>query len=147
MNKFLFKSTSDFGELSEYITEKSNVLQILKGAEFNLTDLGKEQNQYKYIFSIVRKNTKRTFDYFEGLGCEPLSNENLTEKIINCLWCLIMDYSLSEGLDYGEFRQNLGYENNVETKTIYRNILRNNKKLLDLFDINELEFLSYNINL
>lgn len=130
--------------LMDYITNAEEVQSVVNNCNFNLIDKGfnNQSKQYDYILTI----NKKSFKYFEGAGLEPLKATNKEEKILNCLWCLLNDYSYR---DYSilDFKNFLGYEDDEQAMKILKQIKRNSARLATIFSNEDIETLSKNINL
>lgn len=147
LNYGAYKIT-DFGDLEEYITERETVIKTLDRCDFAIIGVGRDTDgSYKYQFEIFTDNKNEIFEYSEGRGCEVLTKENGMNKIINALWCLLTDYSCVVDYSLVEFMKEFGYDSLKQGEEIYNAILENNKKLLNIFDSEEIEFLKDNIQL
>ena len=127
---------------NQYITEVPEVEKILLEKRFELNYTGLKNDRYNYIFKI---NGIR-FNYFEGIGNDRLNNENAPEKIINSLWCLLIDDTYYN-YDIDDFFHELGYEKVSEVINTLKAISKNHDKLLMCFTPEELETLKDNIQL
>ena len=137
---------TDFGDLEEYVENKEKVLQILERVNFVIKGKGFGQG-YHYELEIFTDNQEEHFEYSEGYGFDILTEENGVNKIINALWCLLSDYFCIDGMDIIDFMEEYGYENLQEGKKVYKDIEENNKKLLNIFTEEEIEYLKDNIQL
>lgn len=132
----------------EYIENAEQVENILTQCEYDLIPLPETKENYNYILKIDDK----FFDYHEGKGNEKLNKQNKNDKIINAIWCLLSDRDCTKYTDNEfDFICEFGYDQNAETMKkghfIYNSILENNEKLKKCFLIEQLEFLTNNINL
>lgn len=125
----------------DYINNKEIVLDILNSKEIEFLFINKDSKKYNYIIVI---NNHR-FDYFEGLGNEPLNDKNKGEKIISAINCLLLDMSYSDyGLD--EFIEEMGYKA-TEGIRVYNAIQENSKKIKEIFSKEEIDILSSSMEL
>ena len=137
---------TDFGDLEKYVENKEKVLQILERVNFVIKGKGFGQG-YHYELEIFTDNQEEHFEYSEGYGFDILTEENGVNKIINALWCLLSDYFCIDGMDIIDFMEEYGYESLQEGKKVYKDIEENNKKLLNIFTEEEIEYLKDNIQL
>lgn len=139
---------TDFGDLEEYVENKEKVLQILERVNFVLKGKGQSSGRgYVYDLEIFTDSKEEHFEYSEGLGLDILNEQNGLEKVINALWCILSDYFCIYEKDIIEFMEEYGYENLQEGKKVYKDIEENNKKLLNIFTEEEIEYLKDNIQL
>lgn len=139
---------TDFGDLEEYVENREKVLQILERVNFVLKGKGQSSGRgYIYDLEIFTDSKEEHFEYSEGWGLDILTEENGVNKIINALWCLLSDYFCIYERDIIEFIEEYGYENLQEGKKVYKDIEENNKKLLNIFTEEEIEYLKDNIQL
>ena len=139
---------TDFGDLEEYVENKEKVLQILERVNFVLKGKGQSSGRgYVYDLEIFTDSKEEHFEYSEGLGLDILNEQNGLEKVINALWCILSDYFCIYEKDIIEFMEEYGYENLQEGKKVYKDIEENNKKLLNIFTEDEIEYLKDNIQL
>ena len=139
---------TDFGDLEEYVENKEKVLQILERVNFVLKGKGQSSGRgYVYDLEIFTDSKEEHFEYSEGLGLDILNEQNGLEKVINALWCILSDYFCIYEKDIIEFTEEFGYEDLQEGKKVYKDIEENNKKLLNIFTEEEIEYLKDNIQL
>lgn len=139
---------TDFGDLEEYVKNRDKVLQILEKVNFAIKGKGQEYGKgYIYDLEMFTDNKEEHFEYNEGVGLEVLDKDNGMDKIINALWCILSDYFCICGRDIVEFMEEFGYEDLAKAKKIYKDIEDNNKKLLNIFSKDEIEYLKRNIQL
>lgn len=139
---------TEFGSLEEYVENREKVLQILERVNFVLKGKGQSSGRgYVYDLEIFTDSKEEHFEYSEGLGLDILNEQNGLEKIINALWCILSDYFCIYERDIIEFMEEFGYEDLQEGKKIYKDIEENNKKLLNIFTEEEIEYLKDNIQL
>ena len=126
----------------EYIENKNDLIKAFdeKIKTVSLTLNNKEKNKYNYTLNI----NKYRFNYFEGIGCEQLTHDNLGKKIISAIDCLIKDYSYSN-YDLDEFSNDMGYKPSEAIK-ILREIKKNSVKIISIFG-DELPTLESNLSL
>ena len=134
--------------LNEYIENKEQVEKILNTCNYNIKFVGEDFRNYYYKLYI----NKFAFNYFEGKGNDELNDDNKNDKIINAVWCLLIDrQSINYCNNEYDFICEFGYNENAETMKnghkIYNDILENNKKLAKFFDDEQLDFLTENIQL
>ena len=139
---------TEFGSLEEYVENREKVLQILERVNFVLKGKGQSSGRgYIYDLEIFTDSKEEHFEYSEGLGLDILNEQNGLEKVINALWCILSDYFCIYERDIIEFMEEFGYEDLQEGKKIYKDIEENNKKLLNIFTEEEIEYLKDNIQL
>ena len=139
---------TEFGSLEEYVENREKVLQILERVNFVLKGKGQSSGRgYIYDLEIFTDSKEEHFEYSEGLGLDILNEQNGLEKVINALWCILSDYFCIYERDIIEFMEEFGYEDLQEGKKVYKDIEENNKKLLNIFTEEEIEYLKDNIQL
>lgn len=130
-------------ENNEYITNKERVFDILRDKTFDLVFVHKD-TMYHYVFLI----NDTTFNYSEGLGYEPMTEENKGEKIVNALHCVLLDadtMNFFKSID--DFANEFGYTSISETLKVFYSCQETNEKLSKLFTKQELQELRDNIQL
>ena len=138
-------------ENNEYIRNKKRVFDILKTKHFELELVGidkmhNEDKQPMYHYTLTINDT--TFNYFEGLGHEPMTEENKHDKIINALHCLLLDadtMNFFKSID--DFANEFGYTSISQTIKVFNACKEINDKLGQLFTKQELHELRENIQL
>lgn len=136
---------------NEYITNKKKVYNILKTKDFKLEYKGLDkmnpqdkQEMYHYILYINGVG----FDYYEGLGHNPLDQENIWYKIINAFDCLLKD---SDTINFfksiTDFMEEFGYCDYKQALNVFEGCKSINEKLTKLFTRQELNVLRENITL
>ena len=139
---------TEFGSFEEYVENREKVLQILERVNFVLKGKGQSSEKgYIYDLETFTDSKEEHFEYSEGFGLDVLNEQNGLEKVINALWCLLSDYFCIYERDIIEFMEEFGYEDLQEGKKIYKDIEENNKKLLNIFTEEEIEYLKDNIQL
>lgn len=129
---------------NEYIDNKEQVYNILKKKAFKLDYKGVHDKMYRYTFYI--DNT--SFEYFEGLGHEKLNNDNLHEKVINALWCIINDAdTLTFFKSIDSFMTEFGYLDYKQALKVFKGCKQTKEKLVKLFTRQELNILQESLNL
>lgn len=130
-------------ENNEYITNKERVFDILKDKTFDLVFTHKD-TMFHYVFII----NDTTFDYGEGLGHEPMTEENKHDKIINALYCVLSDadtMNFFKSID--DFANEFGYTSISQTIKVFYSCQETNEKLNKIFTKQELHELRENIQL
>ena len=140
-------------KMAEYVENLEQVEHILNQCEYNIqyhgitTDNGYEQRTYILYINDIK------FNYAEGIGLEKLNNENKQDKMLNAVWCLLIDRQCVNYADNNEYNFicEYGYNKNAQSMAkghkVYNDILNNNEKLLKCFNSQQLDFLTDNIQL
>lgn len=135
---------------NEYISNKKEVYNILKNKDIKLIYNGinnmphDKQKMYAYTLTINGVD----FDYYEGLGHNKLDSKNIYYKIINALWCLLLDsdtITFFKSLD--DFMSEYGYLDYKKALDTFKGLKINSTKLKKVFTSKELNFLKENISL
>lgn len=130
-------------ERNNYITNKKRVYDILKNKNMDLFFIHKD-TMYHYIFLIE----DTTFEYSEGLGHEPITEQNKKEKIINALHCVLLDgdtMNFFKSID--DFANEFGYTSISQAIRVFYLCQETHEKLKHLFTQEELQELKDNIQL
>ena len=96
-------------------------------------DWNQKVNSYKV--TLQYNNVKHTYNFFQGLGIK----EN--PSIESVLHSLLLDVN-STCYNYDDFINEFGYEDNKQSKSIYKACLKTSEKLDKMFNSNELEELN-----
>lgn len=136
--------------MAEYVENLKQVENILNQCEYDLIykGLDEKNKRYKYILFI----NDLQFAYFEGIGNVKLNNENKQDKMLNAIYCLLIDRQcVNNSIDEYDFLCEYGYNENAETlkkgHKIFNDIQANNAKLLKVLSGLQLDYLAHNIQL
>lgn len=131
-----------FGNYKEYVENIDKVVELLNKHDFEMVENPLQARQYMLYINDIG------FEYSEGEANEMINSRNKQEKILNAIWCVLMDISCYlESKDFIEFAENFGYNNYREAQRIYEACKVNYEKMLKLFTESEIEFLQENIQL
>lgn len=128
---------------NEYIRNKKRVFDILRDKTFDLVFVHKD-TMYHYVFLI----NDTTFNYSEGLGHEPMTEENKGEKLVNALHCVLLDadtMNFFKSID--DFANEFGYTSISQAIKTFYLCQETHDKLSKLFSSQEIQELRENIQL
>lgn len=122
----------DLKVINEILSNKDTSVEYLGKSKMFEDD---KQLMYKYEITI----NNEIFNYYEGLGFE----EDNDDVLVNGVMCLISDYKTIDYItDLDDFIEEFGYDNYYKAKMIYNLMIKNYKKMNNVFTEEEIDKLT-----